>query len=119
MQNEVKVMICGKEYRLNTAESPNYVYALARALEAKINEICTSGVSPYSASIMVSLALLDDLNKSTQRLDDLRNQAKEYVSEAGKTRIQRDAVVKENEALKARISQLENALKVKKIKENI
>ena len=37
MLNEVKVIVCGKEYKLRTAESPNYVFALARALEAKIN----------------------------------------------------------------------------------
>mgnify|MGYP000555017237 CR=1 FL=1 len=39
MLNDVKVIICGKEYKLKTAESPNYVFALARNLEAKINEI--------------------------------------------------------------------------------
>ena len=62
MLNEVKVMICGKEYKLRTSESPNYVYSLARVLEAKIDEIVNagSGSSPYTASIMVALALLDD-----------------------------------------------------------
>ena len=57
MPNEVKVTICGKEYKLKTSESPNYVFALARALESKINEIINSGSgsSPYGASIMVVL----------------------------------------------------------------
>ena len=27
MLNDVKVIICGKEYKLKTAESPNYVFA--------------------------------------------------------------------------------------------
>ena len=73
MLNEVKVIICGKEYKIKTAEAPNYVFALARALETKINEItAASGSSPYAASIMVSLALLDDLNKANQRLDNIR-----------------------------------------------
>ena len=35
MLNEVKVIICGKEYKIKTASSPNYVYALARALEPR------------------------------------------------------------------------------------
>ena len=78
MLNEVKVVICGKEYKLRTSETPNYVYALARALEAKINEMMNSGSgsSPYSASIMVALSILDDLNKSNQKLDSIRKRNK-------------------------------------------
>ena len=83
MLNEVKVIICGKEYKIKTASSPNYVYALARALEARINDITNSGggFSPYTASIMVALSLLDDVNQANQRLDNIRNQSKEYVDE--------------------------------------
>lgn len=121
MLNEVKVIICGKEYRLRTAESPNYVFALARALEAKINELMTSGSgsSPYTASIMVALTLLDDLNKANQHLDSIRDQSKEYVDEAGKSRIERDAALKEIEVLKSKIVQLENLVKLKQLKDSI
>lgn len=121
MLNDVKVIICGKEYKLRTAESPNYVFALARALESKINELMNSGSgsSPYTAAIMVSLSLLDDLNKSNQRLDNVRAQTKEYVDEAGKTRIEKDAALKEIEALKAKIVQLENMVKLKQLKDSI
>ena len=118
MLNEVKVVICGKEYKLRTSETPNYVYALARALEAKINEMMNSGSgsSPYSASIMVAL---DDLNKSNQKLDSIRNQTKEYVDEAGRTRIERDAAQKEIEVLKSKIEQLENMVKLKQLSQSI
>ena len=120
MLNEVKVIICGKEYKIKTAEAPNYVFALARALETKINEItAASGSSPYAASIMVSLALLDDLNKANQRLDNIRDQTKEYVDEAGRTRIERDAAQKEIEVLKSKIVQLENMVKLKQLSDSI
>jgi cell division protein ZapA len=121
MLNDVKVIICGKEYKVKTAESPNYVYSLARALESKINELMNSGSgsSPYTASIMVALSLLDDLNKSNQRLDNIRAQTKEYVDEAGKTRIERDSAVKEIEALKAKIAELENMVKLKQLKDSL
>ena len=121
MLNEVKVVICGKEYKLRTSETPNYVYALARALEAKINEMMNSGSgsSPYSASIMVALSILDDLNKSNQKLDCIRNQTKEYVDEAGRTRIERDAAQKEIEVLKSKIEQLENMVKLKQLSQSI
>ena len=120
MLNEVKVVICGKDYKIKTAESPNYVFALARALDAKINEITNAGGgSPYTASIMVALSLLDDLNKANQRLDNIRTQTKEYVDEAGRTRIERDAAQKEIEVLKSKIVQLENMVKLKQLSESI
>lgn len=121
MLNDVKVIICGKEYKLKTAESPNYVFSLARALEAKINGhiAAGSGSSPYTAAIMISLSLLDDLNKANQRLDSVRDQTKEYVDEAGRARIERDAALKEIEVLKSKIVQLENMVKLKQLKDSI
>ena len=66
MLNDVRVMICGKEYKLKTSESPSYVYSLAKTLEEKINRLANNGSSPYSASIMVALSILDDLNKANE-----------------------------------------------------
>ena len=54
MLNEVKVIVCGKEYKLRTAESPNYVFALARALEAKINGYTNGGGSSEPPSCVIS-----------------------------------------------------------------
>ncbi len=121
MLNDVKVIICGKEYKLRTAESPNYVFSLARSLESKISEHMNSGsgTSPYTAAIMVALSLLDDLNKANQRVENIRTQTKEYVDEAGKNRIERDSAVKEIEALKAKIVQMENMVKLKQLKDSI
>lgn len=121
MLNDVKVIICGKEYKLKTSESPNYVFALARALESKINEILNSksGSSPYDAAIMVALSLVDDLNKANQHLDNIRNQTKEYVDEAGKSRIELDSALKEIEVLKSKIVQLESMVRLKQLGDSI
>lgn len=121
MLNEVKVIICGKEYKLKTAEAPNYIYNLARSLESKINAMIESGngISPYSASIMVSLGLMDDINKANEHLDSLRDEAKDYVDEAGKARIELEAANKEIEVLRSKIEQLENTLKIKDLKNTI
>lgn len=121
MLNEVKVIICGKEYKLRTAEAPNYIYNLARSLESKINAMIESGngISPYSASIMVSLGLMDDINKANEHLDNIREEAKSYVDEAGKTRIALEASNKEIEVLKSKIEQLENVIKLKELKNSI
>ena len=116
MLNRVKVVICGKDYMLQTEEPPSYVYGLGKMLEKKINELtrANSSISQYSAAVMVALSSLDDLNKAQSNLDNIREQAKEYVDEAGKSRIERDAAVKENEALRAKIDQLEKEIKTLK-----
>ncbi|MDD6344873.1 MAG: cell division protein ZapA [Oscillospiraceae bacterium] len=121
MLNEVKVIICGKEYKLKTGEAPNYIYNLARSLESKINAMIESanGISPYSASIMVSLGLMDDINKANEHLDNIREEAKNYVDEAGKARIELEASKKEIEVLKSKIEQLENIVKLKELKDSI
>ena len=74
MTNKVKVVICGKDFMLQTAESASYVTGLARTLDNRISEVSgtNSSTSPFAASIMVALSTLDDLNKANQRLDALR-----------------------------------------------
>ena len=116
MLSKVKVIICGKEYMLQTEEPPSYVYGLAKMLEKKLNALCAgnSSVSPYSAAIMVALSTLDDLSKSQANFDNIRMQAKEYVDEAGKARIERDAALKEVEMLRAKIEQLEGSTSANK-----
>lgn len=111
MLNRLKVIICGKEYMLQTEEAPSYVYGLAKLLEKKINDISSdnNSISPYSAAIMVALSTLDDLSKAQANVDSIRTQAKEYVDEAGKARIERDAALKEIDALRLKLEQLEKA----------
>jgi cell division protein ZapA len=98
---------------LQTAESANYVISLARTLENRIAETTSNNnsASPFAAAIMVALSTLDDLNKANQRLDALREQAKEYVDEAGKTRLAYDNAVLEGKRLQARIDALEKELR--------
>lgn len=111
--NKVKVSICGKEFTLQTSESVNYVLGLARTLESRITDITDNNPSAslFTASIMVGLDALDDLNKANARLDSLREQSKEYVDEAGKSRLERDAAVQENEVLRAKVTELEQKLR--------
>ena len=120
MMNKVKVVICGKDYVMQTAEAPNYVYGLARTLENKITgSMDKLGVSQYNAAIMAALSALDDLNKANQHLEEITEQTKNYVNEAGRARMERDAALKEIETMRAKIEQLENSLKLKKLAESI
>ena len=73
-----------------------------------------SSVSPYSAAVMVALSSLDDLSKAQSNFDNIRMQAKEYVDEAGKARIERDAALKQIQLLENKIEQLEKQLQAEK-----
>lgn len=108
MANKVKIVICGKDFTVQTAESSNYVFGLARTVESRITEITDSmaSASPFTAAIMVALDTLDDLNKQTAKLDALREQAKEYVDEAGKTRLELEGARQEIEALRKKLELL-------------
>lgn len=112
MTNKVKIVICGKDFMLQTAESASYVTGLARTLDNRISEVSStnSSTSPFAASIMVALSTLDDLNKANQRLDALREQAKEYVDEAGKTRLAYDNAMLDVKRLQAKVDALEKEL---------
>jgi cell division protein ZapA len=114
--NKVKVSICGKEYSIQTSESAAYVYGLARNLEKKLNDFTDTNksASMFTASVLVGLSCLDDLSKANERYDSLVEKSKEYVDEAGKSRIARDNAIKENEDLKRKIDKLEKDLETLK-----
>lgn len=119
MMNKVKVVILGKDYTLQTEESPNYVYALARQLEAQIKGNMDKGASQYTAAVMAALSAMDDLNRQKRQLDTTADMTKEYVDDAGRARIERDAAYKEIETLKSKIAQLENTIKLKKLGDSL
>ncbi|MBR7084967.1 MAG: cell division protein ZapA, partial [Oscillospiraceae bacterium] len=103
-----------------TPAAPNYVNSVARTLETKITDARDKvGVSQKHAAIMAALSSLDDLNKAQQQLQEMTQETKNYVDEAGRARMERDAAMKELENMRAKMQQLENALKLKKIAESL
>ena len=121
MKQRVKVVLCGKEYALQTEDAPSYVYQLAKTLEKRISDITENNprVSAHSAVMMVALSTMDELTKANNSVEVIRSQVKEYVDEAGKARLERDAALREIDVLKAKIEQLENLNKLKDLKETI
>lgn len=121
MINRVKVVLCGREYVLQTEDAPSYVYQLAKNLEKRISDITEENprVSAHSAVMMVALSAMDELTKANNSVEVIRSQVKEYVDEAGKARLERDAALREIDVLKAKIEQLENLNKLKSLKDSI
>ena len=121
MINRVKVVLCGREYVLQTEDAPSYVYQLAKNLEKRISDITEENprVSAHSAVMMVALSTMDELTKANNSVEVIRSQVKEYVDEAGKARLERDAALREIDVLKAKIEQLENLNRLKSLKDSI
>ncbi len=121
MQNKVRVTICGKEYALQTDESPSYVIGLAKRLDKQITDLVNSGdnISIQAAAIIAALSALDEANKSNESIDNIRTQIKDYVDDAGRARMERDEALKELELLRGKVASLENDLKLMQLKGSI
>lgn len=119
--NKVKVTICGKEYALKTEEAPNYFILLGRKVENTINDMTkqSDSLSVQSAAVLAALSAFDEAQKANESIDNIRTQIKEYVDDACKARNERDNALKEVEALKTRITELENALRIEEMKNTI
>lgn len=120
--NKVKVTICGKEFSLKTDEAPSYFTELAKKVENAIYDMLAdsnNSLSMQSAAILTALAAYDECRKANDSIDNIRTQIKEYVDDACQARLERDEAVKNEKAHLARISALENELKIKRMKSDI
>ncbi len=119
--NKVKVTICGKEYSLKTEENASYFIGLARKVENTVSQMTSQSdnLSVQSAALLAALSAYDEAQKANESIDNIRTQIKEYVDEACAARTGRDEALKENEALKIKISELENELKIARMKNDI
>ncbi|WMJ21811.1 cell division protein ZapA [Paludicola sp. MB14-C6] len=100
--NKIKIVLCGKEYTIQTDESVSYVKKIAEALDSRIEDFMSQNetVSVTSASMLVSLGLMDDCMKAASDKDNLRKQVIDYLEEATKARTQIMELKKEVEALR-------------------
>lgn len=119
--NKVKVTICGKDFSLKTDETQSYFTELAQKVDSEIYKMASSAenMSIQSAAILVALAAYDEAQKANDSIDNIRTQIKEYVDDACKARLERDEALKNEKSLLARISALENELKIRHMKSDI
>lgn len=112
--NKVKVMICGKEYSLQTDETPEYVLGLSRQLNRRIDTLVSSSdnISTNAATALVAISYMDELEKANANIDNIRTQIKDYVDEAGRARLEREDALKQVADLKIEIESLKNDIKL-------
>ena len=101
-KKKVKVLINGAEYTLVTAEAPEYVQRVAVKVDRTLNEIsaANSKLSTAMLAMLTAVNLADELLRSEDSADNLRNQVAEY----SKSEIQLSTQVAEKTA---RIEDLE------------
>lgn len=119
--NKVKVTVCGKEFSLKTDDEPSYFISLAKKVDDEIYKMMSESdnMSMQSAAVLTALAAYDEAQKANDSIDNIRTQIKEYVDEACRARTERDEALKKQKELSARISSLENELKIKRMKSDI
>lgn len=119
--NKVKVTVCGKEYSLQTTESPEYVTSLAMQLDKKIDQILSVNetISLTTATVLVALEILDKNAKINSDIDNIRSQVKSYVEEASKARSELGKLRIEYESLKNQNELLKNDIELHNLKENL
>ncbi len=119
--NRVTITICGKEYTLQTDESPDYVRQLAARLDRRISDMMETSdvISLSSAAILVGLSLMDDSYKTTSNIDNIRGEIRNYVEEAGKARAEADDLRRQLEEKDREIDLLQTELGLKQLRLDI
>lgn len=107
--NKVKVNICGKDYSLQTDETPEYISALAARTEKQIFDLIKlkPGFGIQNASVFVALTALDEAHKAEENIENMRSQIKSSVNEAARARAAKEKAAAKIKELEARIGELE------------
>ncbi len=119
--NKVEVYICGKKFVLNSSESPDYIKTLARAVDQKFAEAFAvdSALSLFDASVLVSIELVDELNRSDKNSNHIRRQIKKYAEEAEGFRSELLKCQKLAEELKEQNKKLQREIDMLSLKDEV
>lgn len=119
--NKVEVYICGKKFVLNSVESPDYIKTLARAVDQKFAEAfaADSALSLFDASVLVSIELVDELNRSDKNSNHIRRQIKRYAEEAESFRAELLKCQKLAEELKEQNQKLQREIDMFSLKDEV
>lgn len=111
--NKVSVIICGKEYKLQTDETPEYIMALAALVDKEINDVLRAkpNFGTQNAAVFAALTSLDEAKKARDSIDNIRSQIKFYVDDAAKARVTSTKATVELREMKARVQELEKTIK--------
>ncbi len=75
MHNTVTIQILGQEYKVKAEGNANHIQSLSRYINEKVLDVQQKGMAVTTTELvaMVMLHMADDLAKSRQELDILKN----------------------------------------------
>ena len=91
---KVKIIIAGVPYTIATDNNPEYTENLAKEIETKIDSFMSAGsfVSPTQATVLALLEYADEVNKLTENAETMKQQLKEYLTDAAQAKIESPGV---------------------------
>ena len=110
------IFVGGKRFTIKTNESEAYMKKLVERIDTKLKSIMS--VNPKmdkdSAAILASLDYCDEENKMREKLEDIRNQIKDYLEETEVLHKEIKKLKEENIHLQERIDKILNVTTEKK-----
>ncbi len=110
------IFVGGKRFTIKTNESEAYMKKLVERIDTKLKSIMS--VNPKmdkdSAAILASLDYCDEENKMREKLEDIRNQIKDYLEETEVLHKEIKKLKEENIHLQERIDKILNVTAEKK-----
>ena len=101
MSNRLTIEVYGTRYSITTTEDPKHVQMLAWEINEKLsNMMRQEGLSLNQAMLLMSLHYLNELKKSEESTDHMREQLSEYLKDAANAK-------EELAALRRKLDQLE------------
>ena len=100
--NKVRIRIAGSEFTVVTNEDASYVYELGKKIDTDLAEIFRSNpkLSTTQAAVLLTLDYADAAHKSTDAVNALRSQIKDYLDDASNAKAKADFARREAEKAK-------------------
>ena len=100
-KRNVVIYVAGQRFSLSTEESDEYVISIGEKVDVMMKGIQKDNprLNRDACATMVALSLCDDETKLRRKLEELREQIKDYLKDSEELR-------RENQSLRARIDEL-------------
>ena len=106
--NRVKLTICGANYVIVSEDEESYVQELGTRLDEEMNELMTKNqaISVTGAAVLKALDYLDELQKSTGSVDNMRRQIKDYLEDAANAKSEAADAKRQVQELQRQLEQM-------------
>lgn len=108
--NKVKLTIMGTDYSVIAEDDVQYVQALGKDLDAKMEGIIKANnrLSVTQAAVLAALDYADESKKATATADRLREQIKDYLDDASSAKSKADVARHDMEKYKKELESLKS-----------